>query len=357
MIIRSPRTRMEYLKQIRIDSESRIPKYRQIVNTIIEDIERGILPIGQRIPSINEISEEYYLSRDTVEKAYNFLKEKQIIVSAKGKGYYVARTILPSKINILFLLNKLSSYKLRIFNSFVNSMGNNAQVDLHIYHCDPKIFLNILNEHMGRYDHYVVMPHFKDEHLLHQSNNAEVLEALRKIPEDKLLIMDNYLPELHREIAAVYQDFKMDIYEALKEGNDRLTRYKKLILVYPRKTMYPYPQEILQGFQNFCTDFNFDFEVLEEIYQDMELRPKDAYIIIEEADLVSLVKQIRDKKLKLGEDIGIISYNDTPLKDLLGITVISTDFQVMGETAAYMILKKKKEEVKNVFSFINRDSI
>jgi DNA-binding LacI/PurR family transcriptional regulator len=348
---------MEYLKQIRIDSESRIPKYRQIVNTIIEDIERGILPIGQRIPSINEISEEYYLSRDTVEKAYNFLKEKQIIVSAKGKGYYVARTILPSKINILFLLNKLSSYKLRIFNSFVNSMGNNAQVDLHIYHCDPKIFLNILNEHMGRYDHYVVMPHFKDDHLLHQSNNTEVLEALRKIPEDKLLIMDNYLPELHRDIAAVYQDFKMDIYEALKEGNDRLTRYKKLILVYPRKTMYPYPQEILQGFQKFCTDFNFDFEVLEEIYQDMELRPKDAYIIIEEADLVSLVKQIRDKKLKLGEDIGIISYNDTPLKDLLGITVISTDFQVMGETAAYMILKKKKEEVKNVFSFINRDSI
>jgi DNA-binding LacI/PurR family transcriptional regulator len=89
----------------------------------------------------------------------------------------------------------------------------------------------------------------------------------------------------------------------------------------------------------------------------MELRPRDAYIIIEETDLVNLVKQIRDKNLVLGKDIGIISYNDTPLKDLLGITVISTDFQVMGETAAYMILKKKKEIVKNVFSFINRNSI
>ncbi|WP_254170039.1 GntR family transcriptional regulator [Chryseosolibacter histidini] len=348
---------MEYLKQIRIDSESRIPKYRQIVNSIIEDIERGVLPIGQRIPSINEISEEYYLSRDTVEKAYNYLKEKQIIVSAKGKGYYIARTVLPSKINVLFLLNKLSSYKLRIFNSFVNSMGNNAKVDLNIYHCDPKILLNILNENMGRYDHYVVMPHFKDDNLLHHSHNTEVLEALRKIPEDKLLIMDNPLPELKRNVASVFQDFKMDIYEALKEGHERLKRYKKIILVYPRKTMYPYPQEILQGFQNFCTDFNFDFEVLDEIYHDMELRPRDVYITIEEADLVSLVRQVRDKKLTLGEDIGIISYNDTPLKDLLGITVISTDFQVMGETAAYMILKKKKEEVKNVFSFINRNSV
>jgi DNA-binding LacI/PurR family transcriptional regulator len=97
--------------------------------------------------------------------------------------------------------------------------------------------------------------------------------------------------------------------------------------------------------------------VLDEIYPDMELRSHDAYVIIEEMDLVNLVKQIRDKKFVLGKDIGIISYNDTPLKDLLGITVISTDFQVMGETAAYMILKKKKEVVKNVFSFINRNSI
>jgi DNA-binding GntR family transcriptional regulator len=71
---------LEQIHEIRIDSESRIPKYHQIVNSIIEDIEKGLLTVGQRIPSINEISEEYYLSRDTVEKAYNLLKEKQIIV-------------------------------------------------------------------------------------------------------------------------------------------------------------------------------------------------------------------------------------------------------------------------------------
>lgn len=347
----------EYLVEIRLNSESRIPKYRQIINSITEDIERGVLTVGQRVPSINEISEEYYLSRDTVEKAYNILKEKQIIVSTKGKGYYVARTLLPSKLNVLFLLNKLSSYKLRIYNSFVSSLGQNAQVDLNIYHCDPKLFLAALNENMGRYDHYVVMPHFSDERKMHQSTSAEIMEALRKVPEDKLLILDNHLPELKRNVAAVYQDFKTDIYEALTEGLDLLKRYEKLILVYPRNTVYPYPVDILHGFQKFCTDMRFGFEVLDEIDTDMELRTNDAYIIIEESDLVNLIKQVRDKKFTLGKDIGVISYNDTPLKDLLGITVVSTDFQVMGETAAYMILKKKKEEVKNVFRFINRHSV
>lgn len=348
---------LEQIHEIRIDSESRIPKYHQIVNSIIEDIEKGLLTVGQRIPSINEISEEYYLSRDTVEKAYNLLKEKQIIVSAKGKGYYVARTILPSRMSVLFLMNKLSSYKLGIYNSFVTSLGTQAQVDLNVYHCDPKIFLNVLNESIGRYDYYVVMPHFKDEHLTHQSITGEVIDALRKIPEDKLVLLDNYLPELKRDVASVYQDFKMDIYDSLREGIDHLRHYRKLILVYPRKTVYPFPIEIQQGFQKFCSDFDFDFEVLEEVYNDMELQPKDAYIIIEENDLVNLIKQVRDRKLMLGKDIGVISYNDTPLKDLLGITVISTDFQVMGETAAYMILKKKKELVKNAFRFINRNSI
>lgn len=349
-------TETEPLREIRINSDSRIPKYRQIVNSIIEDIEKGLLHVGQRVPSINEISEEYYLSRDTVEKAYNYLKEKKIIVSTKGKGYYVARTVLPSRHKILFLLNKLSSYKLQIYNAFVNSLSNSAQVDLNVYHCDPRLFLNALEESLECYDYFVVMPHFRDENLKHQNMNAKVLEALRKIPEEKLIIIDNNLPSLQRNVASVYQDFRMDIYEALAEGYSRLKRYRKLILAFPQKTHYPFPLEILTGFKEFCNTFAYDYEIIDQIYPDMELNRYDVYIIIEESDLVSLVKQIRDKGLTMGEDIGVISYNDTPLKELLGITVISTDFTVMGETAAYMILKQKREQVKNVFSFINRNS-
>ena len=342
---------------IRLDSNSRIPKYQQIVNSIIEDIENESLTVGEKIPSINEISEEYYLSRDTVEKAYNLLKEKKIIISVKGKGYYVARNVSNSQIKILFLLNKLSNYKLKIYNSFINNLGACAQVDLNIYHCDPKLLINILDENMGAYDYYVVMPHFKDEHLTHQNLNEEVIKYLKKMPSDKLVIMDNYIPALGDDIASIYQDFKMDIYHALLEGIYRLKHYDKLILVFPSKVVYPYPQEILLGFKKFCTDFGFDFEVLDTVYQEMEFESKDAYIVIEENDLVNLMKQVRDVNYELGKDIGIISYNDTPLKELLGITVMSTDFQVMGETAAYMIKKRKKEAVKNVFRFIDRGSI
>jgi DNA-binding LacI/PurR family transcriptional regulator len=344
-------------RQIRIDVESRVPKYRQIMDSIIEDIERGVLKVGERVPSINEISEEYYLSRDTVEKAYNELKKKQIIVSSKGKGYYVARSLVGSLGSVLFLANKLSSYKLQIYNAFVSAMGGDARVDLAVYHCDAKMFEQIMEEKIGRYDHYVVMPHFKDKHLNHHDAPPEVVNILRRIPENKLLLIDNVIPDLDRDVPAVYQDFKADLYDALCEGVSRLKLYKKLILVFPRKTLFPFPSGICAGFREFCDTFGFDCEVIDEIYPDMEIRRGDAYIVIEENDLVNLVNQVRDKRMEPGTDIGIVSYNDTPLKALLGITVISTDFHVMGETAAYMISKGKKESVKNAFSFINRNSI
>lgn len=342
---------------IRLDENSRIPKYQQIVNSIIEDIEGQLLTVGDKIPSINEISEEYYLSRDTVEKAYSQLKEKKIIVSVKGKGFYVARNVSHSQVSVLFLINKLSNYKLKIYNSFVNSMGSSTVVDLQIYHCDPKLLLNILEENMGAYDHYVIMPHFKDESKSHYNLDHQVINTLKKIPSDRLLILDNFLPDLGKNTASVFQDFKHDIYNALCEGIFQLQHYDKLMLVYPKETVYPYPKEILDGFRKFCTDFEFDNEILETIYTDMELRPQDAYILIEENDLVNLVKQVREQGYTMGKDIGIVSYNDTPLKELLGITVISTDFKLMGETAAYMIRKNKKESVKNIFNFINRGSL
>lgn len=343
--------------EITIDSESRIPKYRQIVNSIMEDIKRGSLAVGQRIPSINEISEEYYLSRDTVEKAYAFLKERKIIVSARGKGYYVSRTDLSSRINVLFLLNKLSPYKLQIFNSFVAAMGVRAQVDLSVYHGDARILLNTLNENTGRYDHYVLVPHFC-ENIPDQSEVCvEVIDALRRIPEDKLLIIDNYLPDLKRDVAAVYQDFRMDIYEALQDGIQDLKAYKKLYLVFPKKTIYPFFQDIVRGFLKFCGDFNFECEVKESIRENSEICEGDAYVVIEESDLVTLIKLLRSRSLEPGRQVGIISYNDSPLKDLLDITVITTDFNAMGETAAYMIMRHKKDVVKNVFSLIKRKSV
>lgn len=344
------------IENIEINIDSRVPKYKQVMDSIIRNINNGSLAMGEKIPSINELSEEHLLSRDTVEKAYSILKKQNIIESVKGKGYYISKTDLAVKTNVLFLINKLSTYKMKIFNAFVSKLGANAKVDLDIYHCEPLVFSKILERKKLMYDHYVIMPHFKDDDMQHMGCTDEILKAILSIPNGKLIVMDRNLKSLSLEAGRVYQDFTEDIYKALKKGVDKFKKYKKLILVYPSKAVYPYPKGIVTGFKRFCIQYEIDFEILDEIYDSMELEQKDLYIIIEESDLVNLVKQVREKEYKLGEDIGIISYNDTPLKELLGITVVSTNFEKMGEAAATMILENNKTEIKNEFNFIERFS-
>ena len=78
-----------------------------------------------------------------------------------------------------------------------------------------------------------------------------------------------------------------------------------------------------------------------------------------ENDLVILIERIIGLKLKIGQEVGLISYNDTPLKKIIlnGITTISTDFRKMGAMAAEMILNNSKEHLEVPFYLTLRASL
>ena len=213
-----------------------------------------------------------------------------------------------------------------------------------------------MKKHRNAYDYYIIMPHFKTDKLVHKSSTEAVMAEINRIPRDKLLILDNKLG-FEYEHRGVFQDFEKDIYNALVEGLDKIRKYKRLIIAYPTSTVYPYPQRILFGFRRFCVQHQIKFEILDEIFEDMILKKGDLFITIRESDLVNLINLIRANEYVLGEDIGVISYNETPLKELLGITVISTDFKQMGESAADLILNKEHGMIKNPFRFIDRNSL
>lgn len=333
----------------RIDESSTIPKYLQVVNAIISDIEEGILKHGQRIPSINETSEMYYLSRDTVEKAYKELRERGIINSVRGKGNYICQKFSVNKIRVLLLFNKLSTYKKNLYYSLLRTLGEDAIVDLHVHHNDGKVCETLIQENLGKYNYYVIMPHFYER-------TDTILQTISKIPSHKLLLLDKNIDRYAGDCAAIYQDFERDINSALHSGIDLLYKYEKLVLVYPKDI--PYPIEIVKGFQRFCQETSFDCCVVDGIDEEA-IGEKTAFIVLEESDLVDLIKYARVNKLELGQDLGIISYNDTPLKEILanGITVISTDHEKMGETAAYMIINKRKGKIRNPFTLIRRNSL
>ncbi|MEO7991318.1 MAG: GntR family transcriptional regulator [Chryseolinea sp.] len=332
-----------------IDETSKVPKYQQVADMIISSIGGGAVKVGDKIPSINQTSEEFLLSRDTVEKAYKNLRRRGIITSVRGKGFYVTSTSRSIEKRILLVFNKLSDHKKAIYNSFKKKLGDWGSIDLQIHHSDNKMLEKIIIENLGRYDYYVIMPHLKDE-------TGSVKDAINRIPKDKLFLLNKDLTGISGSYGCVYEDFELDILHALRSGISRIKKYKKLFLIFPTENYYC--TGIRDGFIRFCNENKLGYEIIDGAFQH-EVRARELYIVIEETDLVEIVKNATSKNLSLGKSVGIIAYNDSPFKEILagGIAVLSTDFERMGAEIADMIQNRNQRKVKNPFSLILRSSV
>ncbi|GAB2577081.1 GntR family transcriptional regulator [Spirosoma areae] len=334
--------------KLQFNPKDKTPKYKQIVQSVITDIERGVLKNNEQLPSISELSVEYYLARDTVEKAYRELRELGHITSVQGKGYYVQVSSTP-KLKILLIFNKLSSYKKIIYYAFLKALGDKATVDLQVHHYSAQNFQDIIEKNLGKYNYYVVMPHFTQD-----LDKADYMSVLASIPSGELVLLDKDVEELPGTPLSVHQNFDKDISEALENAQDLLAKYSRMVLILPSDGNYPV--EIARGFRSFCVNFRKEFTIKENAV-DETLTTGTAYVVIEETDLSELVKKVRQSSYQLGSDIGIISFNETTLKELLNITVITTDFEAMGYTAASLLLDHKRIKVKNPFYMIRRGSL
>lgn len=336
-------------KYLLIDYFSATPKYLQLANCIIKAISEGVLKQNDVLPSINELSFEFEISRDTAEKGYKHLKKNGILGSVPGKGYYVKNVELNQKLKIFLLFNKLSPHKKIIYDAFVASLGDLAAIDFYIYNNDFLFFKKLLSRPNQDYTHYVIIPHFMDA----AENVAEIINT---IPKDKLILMDKLVPGVTGTYAAVYESFEKDIYDALVQAKDKLGKYHTLKIFFPEYTYHP--KEILEGFYKFCRQYDFNYKVIRHI-ENEPIKEGEVYINLMENDLVYLIEKILTTKMKVGKHVGVISYNETPLKKIIlnGITTISTDFQMMGEKAAQMILEQSTEHVAIPFYLTLRASL
>lgn len=340
---------VDVFKFIFVDEYSATPKYLQLSDSIIAAIEEGNLHKNDILPSINELSYVLLISRDTAEKGYKYLKKKGVIVSVPGKGYYIGNTEFKKKMKIFLLFNKLSVHKKIIYDSFVASLGEEAAIDFYIYNNDFAIFKKLIENKRTDYSHYVIVPHFVE-------GGENVYEIINTLPKDKLILLDKKVPGVEGKFSAIYENFEKDIYGALNDAKEPLAKYHTLKLIFPKKGYFP--KEIVNGFRRFCQQYAFNHLIVNDISIEPILAG-EVYINLMESDLVILIERIISLDLKMGTDVGVISYNETPLKKLLlnGITTISTDFKMMGTMAAEMVRNQNYDHQEVPFYLTLRPSL
>ncbi|OYZ44671.1 MAG: transcriptional regulator, partial [Sphingobacteriales bacterium 24-40-4] len=220
------RTRL--FNHIHIDGYSATPKYLQLTNSIKDAIIAGKIKKDDLLPSINELSCILEISRDTAEKGYKHLKSLGIVNSVPGKGYYISNVDFRQRLRIFLLFNKLSSHKKIVYDAFVAALGEHVAIDFYIYNNDFALFKKLLDNKKEDYSHYVIIPHFIE-------GGEESYRLINEIPKDKLILLDKLLPGVEGEYAAVYENFEKDIYNALEQARDQLSKYHTLKIIFPDK--------------------------------------------------------------------------------------------------------------------------
>lgn len=335
------------LLKIDIKNDSSQPKFVQLYQQIATLITQGELKEGAILPSINELSFEFEISRDTAEKAYKELLQRGLVISVRGKGYFVNQKSQQALQHIFLLFNKLSPHKKLIYDAFIEQLQNKATTYLAIHHNNIQLFENQIIDSLGKYAYYVVIPP--------DDETEKVEKLIRKLPKNRVLILDRKMDDFDK-IANIYQDFERDIVVALQGNIDLIKKYRKLSLVFPKSKGYA--KEVMAGFSQFCFSNKFEFEIISEISEN-KVNEGKLFIVIEDEDLVSLIKICKQKQYQLSKEIGLIAYNDSPLKEILadGITVITTDFKLMGQRAAQIFESQTNERLANPFKIILRKSL
>ena len=75
--------------QIRLDPDSTVPIYLQIVHAVKHLVAAGALKPGEQLPTVRELATDLRINPNTVARAYDVLDGEQVISTQQGRGTYV----------------------------------------------------------------------------------------------------------------------------------------------------------------------------------------------------------------------------------------------------------------------------
>lgn len=78
-----------YTPDSEIDDEGMDPVWLQLAAILVARIDANRYPVGRAIPSLNQLRQEFGVSRGTIVKATNYLAESGRVRAVHGRGVFV----------------------------------------------------------------------------------------------------------------------------------------------------------------------------------------------------------------------------------------------------------------------------
>lgn len=337
-----------------IDQNSTLPLYRQVVLGIRNAVRNGVLKNGDPLPSLSDFASQSRISMETTKKAYNILKSEGLVSGRQGKGFFIDVRESGAPVRILMLLDKLSAYKLSVHHGLSEALKCPADITISLHNQDITTFGKMVMDSIDNYDYYIIAAHFPST-----VKAATVAKILKKIPNDRLILIDNDIPEVKGRIGRIYQDFSCDAPQALRQGIDLIRKYRQVVIISSSQSLYG--NLIHPGIKKMLSEEGIRCKV-ERQFDPTMMKKGTLFIVLcgqLDTDHFTIMREAVSRGYVLGGAIGLVSYNDEPVNEFIcgGITCISSDFEQMGRSAAEMINDRKMYSVHNPFRLVVRASM
>jgi len=312
-----------------IGTSKSVTKQHKIMRGIMNCIESGHYELGDILPSVNELSNKVGCARETVVKVYTDLKNRGIIKSKQGVGFFVASNNMDLKQTIALVLYGFQTFQQEFYNTFRKALGEEYQLDIFFHHNNMMVYESILETIHGKYGMYVVAP----------IQDPRAQNLLNDFRNDRLLIIDRY-QYINDEVSRVTQEFEQSLLRVFEELTEKINKYKKVILYY--RDDADYPKGIHDAAKMFMSSQKINIEICKE-FEKEHMQEGVLFFTIGDSDLWAILKEGKARQLTPGKNFGVLSHNDSPVKEIIqgGITTFSTDFNQMAIHAADFIKNKK----------------
>lgn len=325
----SKREKVDVFEKIRELAEvPSFSKHDRLVQGIINAIDEKIIIQDDMLPSVNTMIKELHFSRETIVKGFRELIGRGIIESKNRLGYFVANGNTDQSLKVALMMYNLDSFEEQFYRNFRQELGKDVHLNVYFHHGNIEVFETILLQIKGKYGMYVVAP----------IPHPRTKELLDMVPRHKFLMFDRYEP-LDGEFNHITQEFAETTKAALEELAPDIEKFNEIIFYHTPDSLDP--KEIVGVFKKFLKQHKINGRILPE-YKPGTVEKGKVYFTLDNFALWQMMKDCKAKGLMPGKDLGILSCNDEPAKEITGITTISTNFSLMGKRAGQAVMCREK---------------
>ncbi len=348
---------------IKINKNSPVPMYQQILNEISAHIASGEWSAGTQIPTEAELEAQLQVSRVTIRQALSAAAEEGLVIRLPGKGTFVSGTAASAAVHkaegfIGYVVPHLSSsFNVQILLGVESILKEKGY---HLIFCNSEGELSKENQLLesletNRMCGYIVQPVYAED------NQRDLIRLASR--GDRIVLIDRNLPGVQADavMSNHFEGGKQVVQHLVDQG------YREIVYLAHEPIHLPSIAERLRGYQAAMTDAQLSPQapfvvgsaielgylqdqnsptvhenVVVEMIADLLRGPARPEAIVAMNDLVAmLVLEAAERVgLKVPQDLGIVGFDNLDSAVTNNLTTVAQRPYEIGSEAACLLLER-----------------